>query len=321
VPAGRATQRWITPGARLKKTIDDALETIRKQLNGPLPVAASFGGGAGAGGTAGGLIDIVLDGYEVLQLMKVWDDEWFEVRNDAFAVATRLKDPEKRLEAHWKGPAALKYYQILGPQVTAARRVGELADMIGKTLQTVAGAANTFYYALAVALTAILGAIIGAIVAVFGVISALAAVPLVVGALTASAAIIYGFMSFNDTLAAEASKLLAEVGDTTGFDKGPILAAGGRIVDGCEPPRRIGRLGSRHQPMSRPTPATSGWTDCLPSAAIASSRRQSWKRYWRASGAAIDTMGRQLHDARHAGPARVAKQARGVGRAWSNLGT
>jgi hypothetical protein len=170
---------------------------------------------------SGGVVEVTIDGLEVLQRMKDLDDEWFGVRNDAYDVGGRLADPQKRLEKFWRGPAYDKYCSKVGPQVTAARRVGELAEIMAKSLQTMASAGNTFYYCLLATLIAIVIGIMGLILALTGIFAIPGAVAGIAAALTATGAFLYGFFQLIDAQMAEKAKLTAEVGNSTGFDPGP----------------------------------------------------------------------------------------------------
>jgi hypothetical protein len=162
-----------------------------------------------------------VDGYEVLQQMPLHRDSWLAVRNQAFDAGARLLNPEQRLEKYWTGQAADKYYKVIDPQNTAARRVGELAQELSDSLTSMISAGTAFSYALYTYLAFAVGLLIAAILALASVVAAPAAIPTLGATAAATAAFLYATKLFADAQSTDSSKLTADATNPTGFGPGP----------------------------------------------------------------------------------------------------
>jgi len=248
---------------RVKKMIDDTIREIDTGL-GRGGLAAMFNGGSlastftvgdgaggttgspgaggfrGAGSTSGGpggpdLLDQLMDGLDALAELKRYDDHWLRIRNQAATVAGRIEPAEKRLSRYWDGPAAKSYYGIVGDQGRAARQVGELAVKIATTMQTMSEYGDYFYGAVATFIVAMIGFLAAAISALFGVVTAPAAIGFLVGALTAFVAITQAYVIFFDKQDALGGVLEAEAGNPTGFDPGPSWPKASNLSTDVDP--------------------------------------------------------------------------------------
>lgn len=165
-------------------------------------------------------VNRVTGGFSLLFTMMEWDDKWYEIRNLANAVAVNVTGPQDRLDAHWEGKAAAKYFTVVTPQITAAQRVGVLAEKQATTMQSMVTQGFVFYGALAAALLAALGGLVGII---GGLVAAMPPLGLagVVAMAGASLTFIGAFANFTSQQEAAGSQLIAEAGNSLGFAAGP----------------------------------------------------------------------------------------------------
>ncbi len=162
----------------------------------------------------------VADGWSPMFTMMEYDDKWFDIRNLANGVAARLTGPQDRLDSHWEGKAAAKYFTVVTPQIEAAKRVGLLAEKQATTMQGMVTQGFIFYGALATALLAALG---GAIGIIGGLVAAMPPLGIagVVALAGASLAFIGASANFLSQQEAAGSSLTGEAGNALGFAAGP----------------------------------------------------------------------------------------------------
>jgi hypothetical protein len=160
-------------------------------------------------------------GGEVVLRMMEWDDKWFEIRNLANGVAAKLAGPQDRLDTHWEGPAAAKYFTVVTPQMDAAKRVGAMADKTATTLQSMVVHGIAFLVALATAITVVIGGLITLIVGLAGGVTAPIGAAGLLTALAAAVALTAAFVNFVAQQDTAGSALEAEAANPIGFASGP----------------------------------------------------------------------------------------------------
>jgi hypothetical protein len=157
-------------------------------------------------------------GVAIVKMLE-YNDMWAVIAGLANSVATDVENPNTRVGRRWEGDAAKAYFDIVVPQVAAARRIGTTADLTRKTLNEMAAAGIIYLTASVAALikaAELAAAAVAALIAGAAPLSAAAAVAVAAVAVALIAAFAL-FIAAQDSLA---STMMAEAKNPTGFPGG-----------------------------------------------------------------------------------------------------
>jgi hypothetical protein len=161
--------------------------------------------------------------------MMTYDDTWLEIRDLANTVAAAIERPAKRFN-HLAGPPAVKYFDMVGEQEAAARRMATLAALAASSLQDMVIAGVIYYGAIAAALGVVLGGIIAAIIGFGSVVGSpigATAIVIVIGAVIALGAASANFFVQQEKLGTILEKEATNPG--IGFKPGPTWPPGAAL--------------------------------------------------------------------------------------------
>ena len=103
---------------------------------------------------------------------------WTDISAQAQGVGDDVDGSKSRLEAHWTGDAATRYFGIVGNQSQAARRVAEIARQAATACADMAEATKIFNLAVLAAVATYVGTVVVAlemIVTIAGIVPGVAA--------------------------------------------------------------------------------------------------------------------------------------------------